>query len=54
MNYITPPPSADIIESMARHVIATQAAFKRACEATDAARKATAQAQMELEKARKR
>ena len=42
MTEIFPPPSAADIERMARHVIATQAAFKRACEATEAANKAMA------------
>ena len=52
MTEIVPPPSAADIERMARHVISTQAAFNRACEAEEAARKAKAHAQMELEKAR--
>ena len=50
MTEIVPPPSAADIERMARHVISTQAAFNRACEAEEAARKAKAHAQMELEK----
>lgn len=53
MTEIVPPPSAADIERMARQVIATQAAFKRACEATEAATKAMALAQQELENSRK-
>lgn len=51
-NSIKPPPSGRDIEKMALDVILSQKAFKRACDATEAARKAMAQAHQELETAR--